>query len=45
MIATPARLDGRLPMPRAFIEPLRAGAAALIALVKLGIDLRRRDLR
>ena len=37
MIATRRVLDGRFPLPRAFIEPLRAGRPRLIAIVKLGL--------
>jgi hypothetical protein len=37
MIATRRVLDGRFPLPRAFIEPLRAGRPRLIAMVKLGL--------
>ena len=37
MIATRRALDGRFPLPRAFIEPLRAGRPRLLAIVKLGL--------
>jgi hypothetical protein len=36
MIATRRALEGRFPLPRAFIEPLRAGRPRLIAMIKLG---------
>jgi hypothetical protein len=37
MVATQSALDGRFPLPRAFIAPLRTGRAQLTALVKLGL--------
>ncbi|MDQ6679508.1 MAG: hypothetical protein M3Y67_00900, partial [Pseudomonadota bacterium] len=37
MVATQSALDGRFPLPRAFIAPLRAGRPKLVAIVKLGI--------
>ncbi|MEP7057489.1 MAG: BPSS1780 family membrane protein [Caldimonas sp.] len=37
MIATRRALDGRFPLPRAFIEPLRSGRAPLLAMIKLGL--------
>jgi hypothetical protein len=36
MIATRGALQGRLPLPRAFIEPLRQGPAKLRAMLTLG---------
>jgi hypothetical protein len=37
MIATRYVLDGKFPMPRAFIAPLRSGRAQRLALIKLGL--------
>ncbi len=37
MIATRNALDGRFPLPRAFIAPLRAGRTQTLALLKLGL--------
>jgi len=37
MLATRRALDGRFPLPRVFIEPLRAGRPRLLAIVKLGL--------
>jgi hypothetical protein len=37
MIATRRALEGRFPLPRAFIEPLRNGRPQLVALIKLGL--------
>jgi hypothetical protein len=37
MVATRRALEGRFPMPQAFIEPLRNGRPALLALLKLGL--------
>ena len=37
MIATRNALEGRFPLPRAFIAPLRAGRAQLLAIVQLGL--------
>jgi len=37
MVATRNALEGRFPLPRAFITPLRAGRAQLAAIVKLGV--------
>ncbi len=37
MIATRRVLDGRFPLPRAFIEPLRSGRPRLLAMLKLGL--------
>ena len=37
MIATRQALDGRFPLPRAFLEPLRAGRARLTEIIKLGL--------
>ena len=37
MVATRSALEGRFPLPRAFIAPLRAGRAQLLAIVKLGL--------
>jgi hypothetical protein len=37
MIATRQALEGRFPMPRAFVAPLRAGRPQLLAIIKLGL--------
>ena len=37
MIATRSVLEGRFPLPRAFIAPLRAGRPRLIAMIQLGL--------
>lgn len=37
MVATRHALEGRFPLPRAFIEPLRAGRPRLVSIVKLGL--------
>jgi len=37
MVATRRVLEGRFPLPQAFIEPLRTGRPRLLALVRLGI--------
>jgi hypothetical protein len=37
MIATRSVLDGRFPLPRAFIMPLRAGRPQLVAMIQLGV--------
>ena len=37
MIATRRTLEGRFPLPRAFIEPLRGDRARTMAMVKLGL--------
>ena len=37
MVATRNALEGRFPLPRAFIEPLRTGRAQLLAIAKLGL--------
>jgi hypothetical protein len=37
MVATRRVLEGRFPLPQAFLEPLRAGRPRLLALVRLGI--------
>ena len=37
MVATRRVLDGRFPLPQAFVEPLRGGRARVLALVRLGI--------
>ena len=45
MIATRGALDGRLPMPGAFVAPLRSRPRrAWSALLKLGVALRRGHL-
>ena len=37
MVATRNALDGRFPLPRAFVEPLRTGRSRLLAIAKLGL--------
>ncbi len=37
MVATQGSLDGRFPLPRAFIAPLRTGRPQVVALIKLGV--------
>lgn len=37
MIATQTALEGRFPLPRVFIAPLRAGRPQLLAILKLGL--------
>jgi hypothetical protein len=37
MIATQTVLQGRFPMPRAFLAPLRAGRPQLLAMIQLGL--------
>ena len=37
MVATRRVLEGRFPLPQAFLEPLRAGRPRVLALVRLGI--------
>ena len=37
MIATRAALDGRFPLPRVFVEPLRQGRPRTIAMLQLGL--------
>ena len=37
MVATQGSLDGRFPLPRAFLAPLRTGRPQLLSLVKLGL--------
>ncbi|HEX7435699.1 MAG TPA: hypothetical protein VF308_03250, partial [Caldimonas sp.] len=37
MVATRHALEGRFPLPRAFIEPLRTGRPRLLSIVKLGL--------
>ena len=37
MIATRASVEGRFPLPRAFVEPLRQGRPRAMAMLKLGL--------
>jgi hypothetical protein len=37
MVATRHVLEGRFPLPRAFVEPLRSGRTRLVSLIKLGL--------